>query len=167
MKIHRKEIAKAQLQTAISLFLNRIDLSSAITLAGAASNILTQLVRNEGKTPFIDFAREVYEHTNKGKKPPKEKYSHYIDRLLGVSAHKHMDNKCPRTISLDLEKCAPYAITRAVADYVILYGEEENFIKAFLHWSWKHQKDEVMEACKDMPEKFKKQLRKVDDRKNS
>ena len=167
MKIHRKEIASAQLQTAISLFLHNVDLSSAITLAGAASNILTQLVRNEGKTPFIDFAREVYEDKNKGKIPPREKYNHHIDKWLGVSVHKHMSDKCPKTISFDLEKCTPYVITRAISDYVTLYGQEENFIKAFLQWSYRHQKDEVMEACKDMPEKFKKHLRKSNDGKSS
>lgn len=166
MKIHRKKIASAQLQTAIDLFLHNVDLSSAITLAGAASNILNQLVRNDGKTPFIDYARKVYEYKNKGKIPPREKYNHHIDKLLGVSVHKHMSDKCPETILLDLEKCAPYAITRAVCDYVSLYGQEKNFIKTFLHWSYKHQKDEVMEACKDMPEKFKKQWRKSYGNKN-
>ncbi len=159
-KFHRKEIARSQLQTAISLFLNNVDLSSAITLAGAASNILNQLVRNAGETPFIDFACEVYEFHNKGQTPPREKYNHYMDKLLGISAHKHMSSKCPLTISIDLEKCAPYALTKAVADYITLYGQQESFIKAFLSWSYKHQRDEVMEVCKNIPEKFMKEIRK-------
>lgn len=159
-KFHRKEIARSQLQTAINLFLNNVDLSSVITLAGAASNILSQLVRNAGETPFIDFACEVYESHNKGQTPPREKYNHHIDKLLGISVHKHMSSKCPLTISIDLEKCAPYALTKAVADYVTLYGQQENLIKAFLAWSYKHQRDEVMEACKDMPEKFMKKRKK-------
>jgi hypothetical protein len=38
MKIHRKEIAKAQLQTAISLFLNRIDLWQILTRSATVKN---------------------------------------------------------------------------------------------------------------------------------
>lgn len=166
-KYHRKEIAKSQLKTAVSLFLNNIDLSSVITLAGAASNILSQLVRIAGETPFIDYAREIYEHHNKGNIPPREKYNHYIDQTLGISVHKHMSDKCPKTVSIDLDKCAPYALTRAIIDYVTLYGQDEIFIKAFLSWSWKNQRDEVMEACKNMPEKFKVNMRINDDNKNS
>ena len=87
---HIEKIAESQLKTAISLFLKKIDLSSVITLAGASSNILTQLVRNAGEKPFIDYACEVYVHHNKGNTPPREKYNHHIDKMLGISAHKHM-----------------------------------------------------------------------------
>jgi hypothetical protein len=58
-KYHKSEIATEQLKTAIFLFLTCRDSSSVITLAGAASNILERLVRNEGKTPFIDYARNI------------------------------------------------------------------------------------------------------------
>jgi hypothetical protein len=70
-KFHRKEIARSQLKTAVSLFLNDIDLSSTITLSGAASNILTKLVRNVGKEPFLDFACKICSHF-KGSTPPRE-----------------------------------------------------------------------------------------------
>ena len=78
-----------------------------------------------------------------------------------------MSRACPETVSLDLEKCAVYALTRAIGDYVTLYGQDENFVKAFLSWSWKNRGSKVMEACKDMPEKFQKKLRKKSDKKNS
>jgi hypothetical protein len=38
-KYHKKDVARIQLKTAISLFLNDRDLSSVITLAGAAAKI--------------------------------------------------------------------------------------------------------------------------------
>jgi hypothetical protein len=167
IKYQRKEIAKAQLSTAASLFLKGMDLSSVITLAGAASNILTQLVRNAGKVPFIDYARDVYTHLEKAKTPSRQSYNHHIDKLLGVSAHKHMGEKCHITVTLDLEKCAPYALTRAIADYVTLYGQDDDFVKAFLSWSWRNQRDEVMEICKSMPDKFKKMMRGDNDSKSS
>lgn len=55
-KYHRSELAKQQLKTAVALFLNEKDLSSVITLSAASSTILSQLVRNSGKEPFIDYA---------------------------------------------------------------------------------------------------------------
>ena len=74
---HKSEIAKSQLTTAVKLFLNKRDLSSVITLAGASSGILDTLVRNEGKESFLDYARRVHrEHI--GHTPPKEHHTHII-----------------------------------------------------------------------------------------
>lgn len=165
-KFHRKEIVKSQLETAVDLFLNKIDLSAVITLSGAASNILYQLVKNAGKEPFLDYARDVHNHL-KGNTPSREKYNHHIDKFLGISAHKHMSKNCRKTISLDLEQCAIDALVRAISDYVTLYGQDELFIKAFLSWSWKNQGTEVMEACKNMPDKLKQKIRNDNGKKNS
>ena len=49
VKVHKGDIAKFQLETAVRLFLTGKDRSSVITLAGAASGILGTLVRNAGK----------------------------------------------------------------------------------------------------------------------
>jgi len=64
-KYHRSEFAKQQLRTAVLLFLNDKDLSSVITLSAAASNILSQFVRNSGKESFVDYACRVYDAFNK------------------------------------------------------------------------------------------------------
>lgn len=88
-KFHKKEIAAAQLETAVRLFLNHKDLSSVITLAGAASNILSQLVKNAGKEPFVEYACRVCNY-HSGKTPPRQKYNHHIDKILGISTHKQM-----------------------------------------------------------------------------
>lgn len=56
MRIHKSDIAKSQLETAVWLLLDGRDRSSVITLAGAASGILDRLVRNAGKEPFVDYA---------------------------------------------------------------------------------------------------------------
>lgn len=156
VKYHRKEIATAQLKTAVILFLNSMDLSSVITLAGAAGNILSQLARNAGKEPFIDYACKVHNHF-KGSTPARIKYNHYIDRYLGISVHKHMSNSCPETVNLDLKQCAEDALVRAISDYVALYGQGEGFVRSFLNWAW-HNKDgkKAMEKYKDIPEVLKK-----------
>lgn len=131
---HKSEVAAQQLKVAVSLFLNKVDLSSVITLAGAAGNILTQLVKNAGQEPFIDYVRRVH-NLRKKNTPSREKYKHFIDRILGVSAHKHMSDKDSEFIDLDLQQCAEDALLAAIADYVKLYGHHELFIKDFLQWS--------------------------------
>ncbi len=156
MKYHRKEIATEQLKTAVSLFLNNKDLSSVITLAGAASNILTQLVRNCGEEPFIDYACRVH-NSIKGSTPQRKKYNHYIDRILGVSVHKHMSDSCPDTVELDLQQCAVDALTRAITDYTKLYGQENDFVKSFLNWTWRNKNGpKIMEIFKGKPEKLER-----------
>jgi hypothetical protein len=80
-KYHKRQIATDQLKTAIWLFLHGRDSASVITLAGAASAILHQLVPNEGKTPFIDFARNVH-HAFGGHMVPRAKYQQHINDTL-------------------------------------------------------------------------------------
>ncbi len=150
-KYHKKEIAIAQLKTAVWLFLNNKDLSSVITLASASGNILSQLVRNAGKEPFIDYACSIYNHFN-GNTPGRAKYNHFMDKALGIIPHKHMGKSCPETIELDLLRCAVDGLARTITDYVTLYGQEEPFVKAFLTWTWHNASGKkLMEELKDVP----------------
>lgn len=135
-RYHKSEIARRQLETAVHLFLSGRDRSSVITLAGASSVILDRLVRNEGKEPFVDYACRVHRELI-GHSPKRRSYSHHIDKRLGVIAHKHLSKDDDETVELDLEKMACDALTRALADYVTLYGQEEPFVKAFFNWAWK------------------------------
>lgn len=159
-KYHRKEIATEQLKTALMLFLNNKDLASVITLASAAGNILSQLVRNSGKEPFVEYARRVHEVLN-GNTPSKEKFNHFIDKTLGIIPLKHMNNVDPLTVELDLEQNAVDALTKAISDYIQLYGQEEIFIKKFLSWRWKNtDNSQLIELYKNRPEKLKKHEKK-------
>ncbi|EEZ95962.1 hypothetical protein [Legionella longbeachae] len=167
-KYYRSELAKTQLKTAISLFLNGHDLSSVITLAGAASNILHQLVINANKTPFLYYANEVCEAIN-GKTPKRTQYKHHIHCILAINDHKHMDSKTPLTCAIDLLKCANDSLLVAVNDYITLYGQEENFIKAYLQWNWvRTAGQDIIDVVDNMPEKLKKneKWRKAIDKKN-
>jgi hypothetical protein len=151
-KYHKAEIAAAQLQTAILLFLSGRDRSSVITLAGAASGILEQLVRNEGKIPFVDYARSLAP----GPTPPRGTASRLINDTLGINPHKHMTADCADTLEIDLDSCAEHAITKAVGDYVTLNGQEHAFVKAFLGWSWTNRNGpQVMEEYNKLPEKMR------------
>lgn len=158
-RYNKIDIARYQLKTAITLFLSNEDLSSVITLAGAAANILHQLVINAKKEAFIDFACKVHNDL-KGKTPPRKKYLHFADQLLGISVHKHMSDVDKDVVQMDLQECAINSLTRAVCDYVSLCGQEEPFVKAYLNWSFKNKGVSVMASCEDMPEKYKKMIEK-------
>ena len=134
-RFHKSDIAKRQLQTAVEVFLRRLDFSSVITLAGAATGILDSLVKRAGKEPFVDYARRVHRELV-GHTPKRKSYAHHIDKKLGVIAHKHLAPKDSETVELDLEKQAADALGRAIADYITLYGQEEPFVKAYLQWAW-------------------------------
>jgi hypothetical protein len=154
-RYHKSDIAKWQLETAVHLFLLDKDRSSVITLAGAAGGILDRLVRNAGKEPFVDYACRVHRDLV-GHTPKRNSYSHYINKKLGIVAHKHMGEGDPDTIDLDLEKMAFDAITRELADYIALNGQEEPFVKAFLSWAWENKNGPaLMDEFKKVPDKLK------------
>lgn len=156
MKYHRSELAKRQLRTAVALFLNDQDLSSVITLSSASSNILSQLVRNSGKEPFIDYACRVHDAFN-GSTPKRKSYKNFIDNAFGVNVHKHMSSSCPKTCVLDLHKCAVNLLTMSIADYISLYGQEEDFVSSYLIWAWRREDGaRIIELYNDMPDKLKK-----------
>ncbi len=156
-KYHKRDIARYQLETAVALFLSKRDLSSVITLAGAAAIILDRLVRNEGKEAFVDYARRVHRDTI-GFMPKRQSYSHHIDKSVGTIVHKHLGKEEHDEVDLDLDKMAYDALTRALADYIKLNGQEDHFVKAFLNWSWKNQDGErLMEEYLKVPERLKPQ----------
>lgn len=154
--LHRRDIARRQLETAVELFLQGLDRSSVITLAGAASNVLDSLVRRAGKEPFVDYARRVHDHVVGGT-PKRRSYAHHIDVTLGVVAHKHLSPADADVVELDLEKQAADALARAIADYTTLYGQDEPFVKAYLQWAWVNKDGPTqMEVFKSVPAKLRK-----------
>lgn len=154
-RFHRTEIARRQLQTAVEIFLQGLDRSSVITLAGAASNVLDALVRRAGKEPFVDYARRVHNHLVGGT-PKRQSFAHHIDSKLGVTAHKHLAPLDSDTVELDLEKQAADTLARAITDYTTIYGQDEQFVKAYLQWAWVNKDGPAqMEAFRAVPAKLK------------
>lgn len=155
-KYHKSQIATEQLKTAVMLFLSNRDPASVITLAGAASAIFDQLVKNEGKTSFVDFARKIPTAFG-GSEQPRSQYNRHINDTLGINYLKHMSPDCPDTLDIDLEKCAEDAITKAIGDYVPLFGQEQDFVKAYLQWAWLNRNGpQVMKDYEKFPAKLKR-----------
>jgi hypothetical protein len=134
-KYLRLDLARQQLQTAVSLFLGK-DYLSVITLAGAASGVLTQLVLNSGKEPFVDYGRTFQSSRYSQATPGREKYNRFINSKVGVDVLRHHAANDPETIELNAELQAEHALSRAVVDYIELRGQDEPFVQMFLKWLW-------------------------------
>ena len=63
MIVHKIEVARMQLDTAIDLFLRDADFISALTLAGASEEILGKLLEREGKDSMLKKLHSWYEET--------------------------------------------------------------------------------------------------------
>ena len=134
-KFHKRDVVRFQLQTAVEIFLSEINHSAVITLAGASSGILDNLMKIAGKESFDDYARRIHCELV-GYTPKRKSYSHHIAKKLGIIAHKHLSSTDDEMVELDLEKLAADSLTRAIADYSALYGQSEPFVNAFLKWAW-------------------------------
>jgi len=155
-RVHKYDAAKEQLVTAVEMFLNGRDRSSVITLAGAASGIFDELVRRSGKEAFVDYGRRLARELN-GKTPKRSSYVHHVNTKLGVTVHKHLWDGESDTVDLDLETLAADAVLRAMVDYMSLSGEDEPFVKAYLHWRWTNEEDGpgLIERYKQVPQRMK------------
>ena len=156
VRYRRLDLAARQLETAVWLFLEGQDPFSAITLAGAASGILMQLVLNAGKQPFADYGRLIAkEHT--GVEPRRSKYVRDVNLRFGIDLLKHHSANDLPNIELDEHRAAENAITRALCDYIELCGQEMPFVKAFLQYTWVTRNGpEVMKAYDAQPDRVKR-----------
>lgn len=155
----KSELAKEQLRTSIWLFLNQIDFVSAITLAGAAGNIFHALVEQQNKQPTLEYGRLLCSKLI-GYVPRRSKYLKNFGDLTGINCLKHMSEKCPDTIEIDLEKCAETAITRASLDFIKLYGDtgarNNPAVNSFMQWLWVvRDGKKMMKEYEALPEELK------------
>ena len=116
-KHHKQEIATRHLETALLLYFAQKDLFSVITLAGAAEEILGQLLRlrepGEKQSPF----RSVLELLRPGKTRAREEASVAHETDLYV----HMD----------VRHEAEFLLGRAIDDFVALTGELSGNMRKF------------------------------------
>jgi hypothetical protein len=151
----KRDIARSQLETAVDLFFRGLSHHAVITLAGAASGILSGLAHEAGKETFVDYARRVHEGL-RGHIPKRVSYAHHIEKVLGISAHKHLSEKDTETVELDLKRLAADALARAIADYVALHGQDESFVRAYLQWAWVTQNGpEMMKQYEALPARMR------------
>jgi hypothetical protein len=111
-------IARLQLETALQLFRDGKDLFSVITLAGAAEEILGNLLKEQGQGNAYEAlegaAAAMYRHMF-GEEVGAKQFAKRANRAR--NALKHHDPGHPRTVTLDLLEEATDMLDRAVANY--------------------------------------------------
>ncbi|GFO67968.1 hypothetical protein GMLC_15470 [Geomonas limicola] len=119
-KYSKQEIAQGQIETALELFFAKGDLFSAITLAGAAEEILVQL--NELKKGQLGLA---------------EKVASLFEILRPATKKRDGLEKPSRfeaetVIHMDARHEAVFLLGRAIEEYVTLTGEPTPLMLRFL-----------------------------------
>jgi hypothetical protein len=135
VKEHSKlGIATRQLESAVMLFISGCDRVSAITLAGAADVILSQLLHSARKENFSDILmRQEAEET--GTLPKRADHGRAVNDMLMINALKHMDAGDDDYIEMDVKVSALATVAKAVANYVALCDDSASFVQAFKLWA--------------------------------
>ncbi|QQG36638.1 MAG: hypothetical protein HYS17_02360 [Micavibrio aeruginosavorus] len=123
------DLAEDQLRSSICLFFKG-DLVSSITLAGAADVLLCRIVENHGEESFTA-------HVLKSENDPSKtipQMGREINDMFHINALKHMDSKEDSTVTMNLREAAIGAILKALPNYNMLRGKDNDFIKSFLMW---------------------------------
>lgn len=135
MSTHSKlNIAARQLESAVMLFCSGRDRFSAITLAGAADVIISQLLIDEGKENFSDkLMKNDAEAT--GVMPERAAHGRAVNDMLMINVMKHMDPGDSEYVEMDVKVSALATVAKAVANYVSLAGDKADFVQAFKLWA--------------------------------
>ncbi|MFM0649638.1 hypothetical protein PQR14_35425 [Paraburkholderia bryophila] len=147
--VTKLSLAQRQLETAIGLFLCRVDRISAITLAGAADGILHGLVLKAGKQPFSDYALAMTEAMS-NETPKKKAFAKYVNDKFNINDLKHMDEGGLDEMELDIDKSAFGAIIKAIANHHILVPDHPPYIKAMLAWAWNHYDGQTLHEAEPL-----------------
>lgn len=112
---NRLVLAKEQLDTALALFLDQKNYSSAITLAGAAEEIFGRAITIGGGKSALDSSYEsIAEFHTMLHGTGLNKTSYVSKENLARDALKHLQNDKGPTITIDLEKAACWMLVRAI-----------------------------------------------------
>jgi hypothetical protein len=138
-EISKVEVAISQLDTAISFYLENSNLISAVTLAGAAEEILGKLVIKEGKVSAFNevLERLCCAHEAAFNEEPSRKV--YADLRNGI--RNEFKHRCSgEDLQVDLDKEASQLIKRAIANYKKLFpGYYPRFKEFETEWLKRNQ----------------------------
>lgn len=131
MTTHNKlDVAEKQLKSAIALYVTGRDRVAAITLAGAADGILSQLARyktgDNFANSYVKKKKKDYENIGKaGKK---------INTILGINELKHFDKGDKDYFRLDVDTSGVGAILKTIVNYTEVTGRREKYMDGFIYW---------------------------------
>jgi hypothetical protein len=136
---NRIDLAAEQLDVALSLFLERQSLTSALTLAGAAEEVLGKALAYGGRHNSLDWKYEAVEPTYKMlHRRPLSKRDFITSENRARNAAKHMGCAGEPTVTVDLEDAAIWMIVRACDNFERLGLPRSPRMLEFKIWFYKH-----------------------------
>ena len=138
MKLHKKEIAKRQIETAIDLFFAGKDYLSVVTLAGAGEEILGKLLVRHSKKSMVEHLVELDKNISGGRnfKVVNEEINGFRNSL------KHVNDEAEDEIDVaEGQEHAIAMLSRALANYSSFEGVISKKMKQFLQWLEENKPD--------------------------
>jgi hypothetical protein len=133
---YRVDLATQQLNVAISLFLKRKSFVAALTLAGAAEEILGKALSHRDQQNSLELKYEIMEPILTMRHQTKEDFIEDENRAL--IAVRHMASASDQSVTLDLEEAAYSMIVRACDNYDLLGLPRTANMRAFGNWFYEH-----------------------------
>jgi hypothetical protein len=131
MKLHKTEIAKRQIETAIDLFLAGKDYLSVVTLSGAGEEILGQLLNRDSQESMVDHLKKLDKRLSGGRefKVVNEEINGFRNSL------KHANDE--NEDEIDVAEGQMHAIAmliRSLSNYFKVKGKLSNKMEQFYQW---------------------------------
>ncbi|MCJ8352015.1 hypothetical protein [Moritella sp.] len=118
MILSKAEIARVQIEKAVYLYVIEKDYVCAITLAGAAEELLGSIIKEQGgKSVIGDVYEEFIEEYNKF-----SMFSYEINNIRNELKHSHKNPSLDYEINIGEDDCA-IMLYRALANYAKAVGE--------------------------------------------
>lgn len=136
---NRIDLAVEQLDVALSLFLEKNSYVSALTLAGAAEEILGKALSHHGKQTVLQYKYEAIEPVHKLLHRKPLLWAEYIaDENRARNAAKHMASPSEDLIIIDLEDAALWMLVRACHNFERLDLPRTARMIEFDNWFYEH-----------------------------
>ncbi len=135
MKLHKTEIARHQIDTAIDLFLEDKDFISALTLAGAGEELTGKLIERAGGQNMLQKLHAWYEETT----GEEIKFGEFAKNAnFTRNTLKHANNAEEDELELQRSETVQM-IMRAMTNYKELVGEPSEKMKVMAGWIAKNK----------------------------
>ena len=133
-------LAAEQLDTAIELFLSERSDVSALTLAGAAEDILGRAVKLAGGENAMQEAYAASALTHRYLHRQELKWQDFADgENYARNASKHLKKEGEKDIEVNLRHAAMWMIVRGCANYDRLGLETTDRMREFDNWFFEHE----------------------------
>jgi hypothetical protein len=133
---NRVDLARELLDVALSLFLKRQSFVSALTLAGAAEEILSKVLSHRGQQNSLELQYETLEPILTMRRKTKEDFIRDENRAL--IAVTRMESASEPSVTLDLEEAAYSMIVRACENSDLLGLPRTAKMREFEHYFYEH-----------------------------